>query len=182
MTSKRLYTKGDLPASQPCVEPLPTHASTGTLQLWQLVLVQSPVGSLLPSSGSWCTQKLVCALRRGVSVSSSPLEVVKSNPADPQVQICWGFPVLVRSQAGKPDVGFRAIPTVGELLSGCCRPVCGSRLRGRVARVSHDCAPSTALTAASLPLCVGHLSLSLSLSLPSVGSSILLSISLLFSS
>ena len=137
---------GDPPAPWPCGEPLPTHASTGALQR------PGPVGSPCrptpprePSSSSrwlwfsplWCHcsfplglgahKSLFVPSRSGVSVSSSPLEVLKLNPADPQVQISWGFPVLLSDpQTGKPDVGFRTITTAGELLLGCCSPVCGS--------------------------------------------------------
>ena len=41
---------------QPCSRPPPTHASTG--DFWTLTgnMGQSPVGSLLPSPGSWCTR------------------------------------------------------------------------------------------------------------------------------
>ena len=41
----------------------------------------------LLSLGSWCMQDFVCALRSEVSVSTRPLEVMKSNPAGLQSQI-----------------------------------------------------------------------------------------------
>ena len=67
-TSKRAYTNGDLsglllPACPTPCEPLQTHASAMTLQHQQVALVQSPVGSLLLSSGSWCMQDSVCTLQ-----------------------------------------------------------------------------------------------------------------------
>jgi len=47
----------------PCSEPLLTHVSTGDPPHQQVDLVQSSVGSLLLSSGSWYTQGFVCALQ-----------------------------------------------------------------------------------------------------------------------
>ena len=60
----------------------------------------------------------------------SAVEVLLSNLTDLQNQIPWGVLVLVLvlcldPQAGKPDVGFRAFPTQGELLWYYCFPVCG---------------------------------------------------------
>ena len=55
--------------------------------------------------------------KTGVSVSLSPSEGLKSNPAGPQGQISWWFPVLWSDpQAGKPDIGFRTFTTVQEPL------------------------------------------------------------------
>ena len=51
----------------------------------------------------------------GISVSPSPVEVLKLNPTGLQSQILWGFPVpLPDPQAGKPDVRPRIFTTVGE--------------------------------------------------------------------
>ena len=61
--SKRVYSKGTFQCPCPCGEPLPTHASTEGPPTQQVVLVQSPVGSLLLSSGSWCAQDFVCAFQ-----------------------------------------------------------------------------------------------------------------------
>ena len=61
--SKRVYSKGTFQCPCPCGEPLPTHASTEGPPTQQVVLVQSPVGSLLLSSGSRCMQNFVCALQ-----------------------------------------------------------------------------------------------------------------------
>ena len=47
------------PVAKPCWPPPPQEA----LQHEQVLLVQSPVGSRLLSSGSWCTQDFVCALQ-----------------------------------------------------------------------------------------------------------------------
>ena len=47
------------PAMKPCWPPPPQEA----LQHEQVLLVQSPVGSRLLSSGSWHTQDFVCALQ-----------------------------------------------------------------------------------------------------------------------
>ena len=66
--SKRVYAKGafqncfcqcPIPVVNPCY-PTPPQED---LQLQQVVLVQSPVGSLLLSSGSRCTQDFVCTLK-----------------------------------------------------------------------------------------------------------------------
>ena len=51
---------------QPCSRPPPTH--TSTRDSWTCAsLSQFPVGSLLPSPESWCTQGSVCALQESVS-------------------------------------------------------------------------------------------------------------------
>ena len=47
---------------RPCSRPLLTHASTRDSWTLMSSLGQSLVGSLLFSSGSWCTQGFVCAL------------------------------------------------------------------------------------------------------------------------
>ena len=70
VNSKRVYTKGevqDFPQDcccqgpRLCGEPRPITPPLETLQ--QVVLIQSPVGALLLSSGSWCAQDFVCALQ-----------------------------------------------------------------------------------------------------------------------
>ena len=79
------------------VKPLPTHASTGDLQHWHVVLVQSPVGSLLHSPGSWYTHDFLCALQEWSLSSSDPL----------------GPPSLFPGpQAGMSDVGLRTLTSV----------------------------------------------------------------------
>ena len=113
--------------SGPFGKPLPTHASSGG----PLTLADS-FGSV--SCGHCCSplglgaQKILFVHSKpGVSVSFSPLEGLQSNPAGPQGQIPWRFPVpLLDPQAGKPDVGFRISTTVGEFLQYYCSPVCGS--------------------------------------------------------
>ena len=52
---------------QPCIRPLPTHASAR--DSWALTGKSGLVflGSLLLSPGSWCTQGFVCALQESVS-------------------------------------------------------------------------------------------------------------------
>ena len=61
--SKMVYAKRALPVPHPSGEPLVIHTSTGGLQHWQVVLFQSPMGSMLLSSGSWCAQNFVCVLQ-----------------------------------------------------------------------------------------------------------------------
>ena len=99
-----------------------THTFAGDSQHSQVSLAQSPVGSLLLSSASWCTQGFVVP-----SKSPSHVEVLKSNPTSLQSQIPWGFSVsLPNSQVGKSIVGPRTFPTGQEPLSYHCSPVCGS--------------------------------------------------------
>ena len=52
---------------QPCSRPPLTHASAGDSRTPAGNLGQSPVGSLLLSPGSWCTQGFVCAIEESVS-------------------------------------------------------------------------------------------------------------------
>ena len=46
-----------------CGEPLPIHASTGCPPTLVGSFVQSPVGLVLLSSGTWCRQGFICALQ-----------------------------------------------------------------------------------------------------------------------
>ena len=62
--SKRVYAKGGLgpsSATVPVLSPCRHIPSQEALQHGQVILVQSPVRSLLLFS--WCTQNFVCALR-----------------------------------------------------------------------------------------------------------------------
>ena len=62
---KRTYAKGHLPGllfPGPHDKPLLNHTSTEDPPI-RASLVQSPMGSLLFSLGSWCTQAFVCALQ-----------------------------------------------------------------------------------------------------------------------
>ena len=78
-----------------------------TLHL-QVVLVQSPVGSLLLSPESWCMQGLVCVLQDWnlcfpQSCGSSIIKSLWPSRSD-----SLGFPSpVVRTPGWKPDVGFR---------------------------------------------------------------------------
>ena len=84
-----------------------------TLQHLQVVLVQSPVGSLLLSLGSWYMEDFVCDFQE-LSLcfpQSCRNPIIKSCCL--QSQILWGFPVpLPDLLAGKPDVRLRIITTV----------------------------------------------------------------------
>ena len=92
----------------------------------QVSLVQSPVGLLLFSPGSWCMQGFVCVLQE-----RSPFPPVIWSPVIkshwPSKSDSWRFPFpLLDPQAGKPDVELRrTFTTVGELLWYHCSPVCG---------------------------------------------------------
>ena len=56
-----------IPCPRTCSRPLLTHTSTETSGYSQASLVQSLVGSLLLSSGSWWAHGFVCALQESVS-------------------------------------------------------------------------------------------------------------------
>ena len=113
-----------IPVVGPCW-PIPPQEP---LQHWQVVLVQSSVGSLLLSSGSLWMQKFFLFPR---------LESVSLSTGRPIIKSCWpsrpdslGFPVpLSDPQAGKPDVRFRTFTMVRELLWYYCSPICGSPTR-----------------------------------------------------
>ena len=60
--SKKVYARGTFQCPHHCGEPLLIHVPQETLQHYQVVLVQSPVGSLLLSSGSWSLQKFFSSL------------------------------------------------------------------------------------------------------------------------
>ena len=85
-------------------------------------MVQSPVGSLLLSSESWCMEGFVYALQ---DWSLFPPVLWKSCN---QISLAFKvrFPGDSQPQAGKTDVGFRTFTTVGELLWYYFSPVCGS--------------------------------------------------------
>ena len=94
VTSKRAYTKWDLPGLllpvPPPVEPLLTHPQQETLQYQQVVLFASPVGSLLLPSGSWCTFQdwnLFPAVP-WKAYSQIPLAFKVRVPVDSQ-SLCW---------------------------------------------------------------------------------------------
>ena len=97
-----------------------------TLQHWQVVLLQFPMGSLLLSSGSWCTQNFVCALQDWSLCfpQSCGSHAIKSCWL--QSQILWKFLFLLDSKTEKTDVGLRSFTRVGTLLLYYCSPVCGS--------------------------------------------------------
>ena len=136
VNSKRVYTKGevqDFPQDcccqgpRLCGEPRPITPPLETLQ--QVVLIQSPVGALLLSSGSWCTQDFACALQDWSLCfpESCGSLVIKSHwPSRPD-SLDQRIPSpLLDPETGKPDAGFRTFTTVGELLWYYCSPVCGS--------------------------------------------------------
>ena len=88
-------------------------------------MAQSPVGSLLLSSGSWCAQCFACVLQEW-SLSTSPVEVLQSNCPDLQSQVLCRFLVfLPDSLTGKPDIGLRTFTILRKLLWYCCCLTCG---------------------------------------------------------
>ena len=88
--------RGTFQCPHPCDETLPTHASIGgPPTLAGVVLVQSPIGSLLLFCGSWCMQNFICA-RSLCFPQSSGKPIIKTTGL--QGEIPWGFPILfVRS-------------------------------------------------------------------------------------
>ena len=163
-TSKRVYTKGNLPRQ---LLPVPLSlwwaAADSGLHRRLSNTSRSVCFSFLWSHCSFPLNLVVCrvlfaSFTTGVSVSPSPVEVLESNPADFQGQIPWGFPVpLLGPQAGKPDVGFQTFTTAGELLCYYCSALCGSRIWWVWDLISSWLCPSYCLTVASLPLDMGYL-------------------------
>ena len=94
------------------------------LQQKHVVLVQSPVESLLLSSGSWWMQNFICALQDWSLCfpHSCGRRVIKSHW--PSRSDSLGSPSpFVGSPGWKLDTGFRTFTTVGELLWYYCSPV-----------------------------------------------------------
>ena len=97
------------------------------LQHRQGVLVQSPVGSLLLSSGSWCVWSFVCALPDWSLCFPQPSR-------KPIIKSCWpsspdslGIPTpFVRSPGWEAWYGVQNLTTARKLLWYYCFPVCGS--------------------------------------------------------
>ena len=83
--------------------PLPTHISAGDLQTLTARSDSVSCGAAAPSP--WVlvyTRFRLCSPRVEPSVSSSPLEVLQSNPAGLQSQIPWRCPVPLQDhQTGK---------------------------------------------------------------------------------
>jgi len=127
-----------------------------TLQHEQVVLVQSSVGSLLLSSGSWFVQDFVCALQ-DCSLC------FPQSCGSPIIKFHWSsrsdFPVLLLDLwARKPDMGFRTFTTVGELLWYYFSPVCGSPTQWVWdLTVSWLCPSYHLAVGSSLPLDMGYL-------------------------
>ena len=95
-----------------------------TLQPQQIVLVWSPVESLLLSSKSCCMQGFICALQDWILCfpQSCGSHVIKSHW--PSRSNSLGSPSpFVGSPGWKLDMGFRTFTTVGELLWCYCSPV-----------------------------------------------------------
>ena len=90
----------------PCSEAQLQPASTGDSPILagKSGSVSYEVTAIFPTS--WCTRDLVCAFQGGVSVSSSPVEFLWSNPTGLQSQILWGLLLLLPDpQSGEPVWG-----------------------------------------------------------------------------
>ena len=115
---------------------------------------RSPVGSLLFSSGFLRAHDFVCVLQdwslRFPQSCGNP--IIKSCWL--QGQILWGFPVpLSDPQAGKPDVGFKMVTTVQELLWYYYSLICGCPPGGYRIWFYCDCTPPN--VSLRLLLCLG---------------------------
>ena len=109
---------------RPLVSPCQPAPPEETLEHQQVVLAQSPVGSLLLSSVSWCTQGSVCALQdwRLCFPQSCGSLVIKSHW--PSRSDSLGIPSpFVRSPGWEAWRGFRTFTTAGKLLWYYCHPV-----------------------------------------------------------
>ena len=85
---------------------------------------------LLFSLRSWCAETLCVPSKSEVSVLSSPVELLQSNPTEFQSQILWGLLLplkdhpLPQPPARKPDMVLKTLIPVGELLWYNCFPDC----------------------------------------------------------
>ena len=159
-TSKRVYAKRNIPNhccqySHPCGEPLLTQASTGDPPT-----PASRFGSV--SCGGHCSfplglgahKILFMSSKTRVSVIPNSGEVLYSNSIGLQDLIPWGFPVpLSDPQAGKPDVGFKMVTTVQELLWYYYSLICGCPPGGYRIWFYCDCTPPN--VSLRLLLCLG---------------------------
>ena len=85
------------------------------------------MGSLLLPLGCDAHTNLCVPSKSGVSVSPSPVDVLKSNPASLQSLILWEFLLpLLDPQVGKPYVVLRTFTPVGVLLWYNFSPICES--------------------------------------------------------
>ena len=162
VTSKRAYTKGDLPGLLLPValsgEPLMTHASAGDPPVLAGSFVSVSCGVTAPFLWVLVHTKFCLCPPRLESVSYSPVELLQSNPTGFQGHIPCGFPVpLLDPQAGKPDVGSKPSRQCEKLLWYYCSPVCGFptlHVWGLILSRMH---PSYHLAAASLSLDMEYL-------------------------
>ena len=118
MTSTRAYAKGPsrtatIIALIPVVSLL-THASTGDPQLQHVVLIQSPVGSLILSSGFWCAQDFVCVLHDQSLCFPQPCGSSIIKPHRPSGSESLGIPSpFVRSQRQEACTGAQRLHNSG---------------------------------------------------------------------
>ena len=144
---------------RPLVSPCQPAPPEETLEHQQVVLAQSPVGSLLLSSVSWCTQGSVCALQdwRLCFPQSCGSLVIKSHW--PSRSDSLGIPSpFVRSPGWEAWRGFRTFTTAGKLLWYYCHPVYESPTGWVWNFILSWLCPSYCLTAASfLFLDMGYL-------------------------
>ena len=164
--SKRVYGKGDLPGLMLLVPsslswaPADSHLRRNPSNTSKSFWLSLRWGHYSFPLDLGAHKILFMSSKTGVSVSPSPVEVLKSNPAGLQGPIPWGH--LVSSldpQAEKPDMGFRTFTTVRELLWYYCSQVCGSPTQQAWDLILLWLCTSYRLTgASSLYLDVGYLS------------------------
>ena len=126
-TSKRVYTRGDLPSlllpvSHPVLGPWPTHTSTGDPHTSRWFWFSLPWSCYSFPLGLGVCMVLLCPPR----LESLFPPVLWKSCNQTSLAFKVRFPGDSQSEAGKTDVGFRTFTTVGELLWYYFSPVCGS--------------------------------------------------------
>ena len=127
VNSKRVYAKAAFQCPCPCGEPLPTHTSTGGPPTLAGGFDSVSLGSLLLSSGSWCTQNFVCApydwsLFPPVlwkTYNQIPLALKARFPGDSQ-SLCWIPRLRILTWGSEPSQQYE------NFFRYYCSPVCGS--------------------------------------------------------
>ena len=106
-----------------------------------------------------CVHKTLCVPSKSwVSVSPSPVELLRSNPICIQSQMLWGILLLMPDpQAGVPDVGLRTLAPMEKPLWFNYFPVCGLLTQQVWDLIVSQMHPSYCLIVASLSLKVEYL-------------------------
>ena len=89
------------------------HLPQETLQDQQVGLAYASIKSLLFPLGPGAHETLCAPSKSGVSVSPSPLELLRSSPAGLQSQMLWGF-LLLMPDHWSLTWGLRTLTPMGE--------------------------------------------------------------------